>query len=95
MRDHTVELVYFDGCPHVEEARTNLRAATGATDEDGAWREWNLSDESTPERLRRFASPTVLVDGTDVTGVEGSDAGLACRTDGAPGVPSIRDALSR
>ncbi len=95
MGNRTVELVYFDGCPNADKARANLRAATGASGADDAWQEWNLSEESTPERFRRFGSPTVLVDGEDVTGADGASMAMACRADGAPTVAVIRAALSR
>jgi mercuric ion transport protein len=90
MSERTVELVYFDGCPNADEARDNLRAVM----KDRPWREWNLHSEDTPDRVRRFGSPTVLVDGRDVTG-EGEAAGaMACRADGAPSPEVIRQALT-
>lgn len=95
MGEHTIELVYFDGCPNAEQARTNLRDVTSADDSEAPWREWNLSDEDTPERFRRFGSPTVLVDGEDVTGADGGNAAMACRADGAPSTAAIREALLR
>lgn len=95
MGNHTIELVYFDGCPNAEKARANLRTATGASAGEEAWSEWNLSDEGTPERYRRFGSPTILVDGEDVTGADGGNVAMACRADGAPSVPALREALSR
>ena len=85
----SVELVYFDGCPHTEAARRSLRAALGG----GGWTEWNLSDPDTPERYRRYGSPTVLVGGKDVRGGGGETHGMACRADGAPEAQEIRRAL--
>jgi glycosidase len=95
MRSRSIELVYFDGCPNAEEARANLRAATDAAGGAEPWSEWNLSEEDTPDRYKRFGSPTVLVDGEDVTGANGGNAAMACRSDGAPSVAAIREALSR
>ncbi len=95
MRNPTIELIYFDGCPNVDKARASLQAAVGVERGAGAWSEWNLSDEATPERFRRFGSPTVLVDGEDVTGSDGGNAAMACRADGAPSAAVIREALSR
>jgi hypothetical protein len=89
MSETSIELVYFDGCPNTEKARANLRTVAGA----GAWREWNLSSADTPESFRRFGSPTVLVDGRDVTGADGGNAAMACRADGAPSAEAIREAL--
>ncbi|MFW6200935.1 MAG: hypothetical protein ACOC8B_00010 [Gemmatimonadota bacterium] len=86
-----VELVYFDGCPNADEARANLRAVM----DDGSWREWNLSSADTPDRVRRYGSPTVLVDGRDVTGEGGNTGGaMTCRADGAPSPVAIRKALA-
>jgi len=84
-----IELIYFDGCPNAERAREHLTEALG----DEAWREWNLSSPDTPERFRRYGSPTVLVDGRDVTGAGEGNAAMACRADGAPSVALIREAL--
>lgn len=90
MNDRTVDLIYFDGCPNAEAARTNLRALML----EEPWREWNLSSPETPERFRCFGSPTVLVDGRDVTGQAGGTAAMACRADGAPSLDNIRKALA-
>lgn len=81
-----------------QEQATGEGERAGATDASGgaeSWSEWNLSDKSTPERYRRFGSPTVLVDGEDVTGADGGNAAMASRADGAPSVAVIRGALSR
>ena len=91
MSDHQIELVYFDGCPNADKTRKNLRKALG----EGWWREWNLSSADTPERYRRYGSPTVLVDGRDVTGMTETSNAMACRTDGAPSTALIRRSLGR
>lgn len=89
-RMHEIELVYFDGCPNAEQARANLRAVV----DDDSWKEWNLSSSDTPDRFRHYGSPTVLVDGRDVTGDTGETEGMACRADGAPAPEVIEEALS-
>ena len=89
-----IELVYFDGCPHVSRARGNLREAIADSPELLAWSEWDVLDPSTPADLRRFGSPTVLVDGEDVTGKDGGSEGMACRADGAPSVATITARIS-
>ncbi len=61
-----VELVYFTGCPHVAAAREAIREAMTATGLAAEWQEWNRDDSATPEALRGYGSPTVLVDGRDV-----------------------------
>lgn len=95
MSESQIELVYFDGCPNAEKARANLREVLAGAGAARPWREWNLSDEATPERYRRYGSPTVLVDGEDVTGAAGGNAAMACRADGVPSARTIREALGR
>lgn len=64
-----VELVYDRDCPHVDEARATIRAALEAAGSEIDWREWDREDSRTPEELRGYGSPTVLVNGRDVVGV--------------------------
>lgn len=98
MSSPRVELVYFPGCPHADAARAAVREALAAQGDTAEWREWNRDDPRTPERLRRFGSPTVLVDGRDVSSAAAD--GDCCRlyVNGgrlrpAPAVESIRAAL--
>lgn len=84
-----VALLYFDGCRHVERARENLQAALEKAGAAASWREWDLAADATPEPYRRHGSPTILVDGEDVTGDRGAASAMACRTDGAPSVEEI------
>lgn len=89
-----IELIYFRGCPHAEQARANLRAALEGERLETSFAEWDRDDANAPAYARKYASPTVLVDGEDVTGA-GSDASAAsCRADGAPSVERIRQALA-
>jgi len=90
MSERKIELIYFDGCPNADEARENLRTVLGAE----SWREWDLESDQTPELLRRHGSPTVLVDGRDVTSGEEATGAPACRADGAPSPEEIRKALA-
>ena len=89
-----IELVYFAGCPHVEEARAVLRAALEASGLPAEWREWDQSRAEAPERVRAYASPTILVGGVDVTGIASATAGRACRADGIPPSAAIEAALA-
>ncbi|MCH1571879.1 MAG: hypothetical protein L7S64_11095 [Longimicrobiales bacterium] len=94
MRSAQIDLVYFEGCPNATKARENLRAAIEQTGTQLAWSEWDLMADTTPERFRKHGSPTVLVDGRDVTG-EGAEAtAMACRSDGAPSVALIAESLA-
>ena len=90
-----IDLIYLDGCPNADAARSNLRVALERRAAAEGWREWELSSDETPEGLRGYGSPTVLVDGRDVAGDEGGAAAMACRAEGAPSVESILRALDR
>jgi hypothetical protein len=89
----TIDLVYFDGCPNAEVARQNIRSALEAAGVPPHWDEWDLASEDTPERYRRHGSPTVLVDGRDVTGDGTRAVAMACRSVGAPSVSTIAEAI--
>ena len=94
MKTPRIELVYFDGCPNASQARDNLREAIEGSGQDLTWSEWDLMAESTPADFRRFGSPTVLVNGEDVTGENLSTEAMACRTGGAPSVATIAARIS-
>lgn len=84
-----IDLVYFEGCPNAGIARDNLERAIKATGRELSWSEWDLMSEATPESFRRYGSPTVLIDGVDVTGDGAATVAMACRADGAPDVDAI------
>jgi len=89
-----VELIFFAGCPHVEPARAALRIAR----ERAAWRRsgrtgTRLRPEA-PAHAHGLGSPTILVDGRDVTGASTRTTGRACRADGVPAPEVIIAALA-
>jgi hypothetical protein len=63
-----LELIYAIDCPHVPEARARLRAACAQIKWKAGWKEWVTSDPSTPAHLRGYSSPSILLDGRDVSG---------------------------
>ena len=63
-----VELVYDLECPNVDNARHALRAALGELGLEAVWREWDRNSSETPFGLRRYGSPTILVNGRDIVG---------------------------
>lgn len=90
-----IELVYFEGCPNALKARENIRAAVAkAFARPIEWAEWDLMADATPENFKRYGSPTVLVDGQDVTGDGPGNVAMACRADGAPSIEAIAAKLS-
>ena len=90
-----VELIYDPDCPNVHGARGQLMRAFGQLDLTPHWREWCSSDPAIPEHARGYASPTILVDGRDVSGAEPIDGMASCRIYAAngrmTGAPSVRE----
>ena len=87
-----IELVYFTGCPNVDDARANLTEALSARGLPVEWDEWDQLEVDTPERVKQYSSPTVLVNDRDVTGAMAVGA-MACCAGGAPKVDQILEAL--
>ncbi len=74
------QLLYFDGCPNWGQARENLRRALVLAGLPETWEEVDLQAAGTPEALRGFPSPSVLIAGEDVlTGARSSPGKSACR----------------
>lgn len=92
--NHRVELVYFQGCPHVDSARSTLRAALILRGLKAEWQEWDSGAPETPESYQDHGSPTILIDGEDVTG-GGAGEGPRCIATGAPSLDQILVALDR
>jgi hypothetical protein len=95
----TIDLVFFDGCPHVEAARQALREALGAA---AAWREWRSDDAALPRYAAGYGSPSIFVAGREVTGASAAGTASACRVyadaagrrSSAPTVATILGALA-
>jgi hypothetical protein len=94
MTNTRAELIYFEGCPHVTEARRRLTRALSECGLPQVWQEWNVTDE-VPPYARTYGSPTVLVDGRDVRGGAGNAIGPGCAVGGAPPLNDIVVALMR
>ena len=96
-----IDLIYDADCPNAGPARINLRRALELAGLPGRWREWTRTDMATPHELRRFGSPTILVNGRDVAEGQPLDGTGACRIyqdeslqhRGVPGVSMIFAAL--
>jgi hypothetical protein len=74
-----VELVYDIDCPNVPATREQLRSALDLAGLPPEWQEWDRSAETSPEHVRLFGSPTILVDGQDVAGAPPSGEANCCR----------------
>ena len=80
--DVAIQLLVFAGCPLADAARSALEQALAACGLDN-YEEVDLLAPETSEALRGWGSPTILVEGKDVTGLaKGHDIG--CRVYAGP-----------
>lgn len=91
------ELVYDKACPNVESARTQLLRAFAKSGVSPRWHEWDTAAPETPDHARGYGSPTILVDGRDVSGeAPGRTGANCCRIyahgeEASSGVPALAD----
>ncbi len=96
-----IELIYEADCPNVALARRRLRAALTDLGVKPRWVEWKRTSPDAPGYARRYGSPTVLIEGSDVDHAAEAGIGETCRLyvgdDGklgtAPSVEAIKLAL--
>jgi hypothetical protein len=82
-----VQLLVFSGCPLADAARESLEKALAELQIAG-YAEIDLLDPATPAELRAWGSPTILVDGEDVSGGRPGD-NIGCRVyEGPERVPT-------
>lgn len=74
-----VELIYFDGCPNINDTRALLVKALVKLKQPVKWIEWNSNDEQCPREYASLGSPTVLIDGLDVAPPQFDSQGDCCR----------------
>lgn len=91
-----VEFIYDSNCPNIEKTRANLLSAFSLLKVTPQWTEWDRNSDETPQYARRFGSPTILVNGRDLTNIQPSNSNN-CRIyngSGTPPVDMIVDAIS-
>jgi hypothetical protein len=91
-----VQFLSFEGCPGAAEALASLEAVLRELECSCEIEKIDLLAESTGEDLRRWGSPTILIDGVDLAGGVSSDA-ACCRlyenARRAPAADRIREFL--
>lgn len=98
-----IEILYFEGCPNHESAERAVREVLEELNVDADIRRVDVPDAATAERVGFPGSPTVRVDGEDITpGENNGTYSLSCRvyrtSSGMAGVPdkdTIRAAIRR
>ena len=84
-----VELLCFPDCPHVAAARLQLERAFARVGLEPHWQELDMSAPDSPLPIRGLGSPTILIDGVDVSGAL-TAAGDSCRLyEGGSGAPPL------
>ena len=95
----SIELIFDPDCPNVVGARERLNQALTLVDRPTEWTEWNRKDPEAPGYVNRHGSPTILVNGEDISGVSEEADANNCRIyeveeGGFQGVPSIETITS-
>jgi glutaredoxin len=98
-----IQLLTFMGCAHAAAARDLLARVLASTDALHVVEEIDTQAAATPERYRRYGSPTILVDGEPIGGGEAPPEGSCCRLYrdeagrlvGVPTESALRAALER
>ena len=73
-----VQLLTFPGCPNGAAAREALQHVLESAGIRAPIEEVNTAAAETPEPLRGWGSPTILIDGVDIEGLE-APASASCR----------------
>ncbi len=94
-----VELIYDADCPNVTPARALLIKAYTRTGISARWLEWERSAPDSPGYVKRYGSPTILIDEQDVAEAGAVSGSGACRvySDGEgrlSGVPPLEAVCS-
>jgi hypothetical protein len=92
-------LIYDQGCPNVDDARTQLARAFSEAGIPARWQEWDAGDADAPAHVRGYGSPTILIDGRDVAGLTPAEGRSCCRVyqhegGGLRGVPAVADIVA-
>ena len=89
MRKVGIQLLTFDGCPLADAARVQLEQALSDCGVSG-YEEIDLLGPDTPDDLPGWGSPTILVNGVNVTGQPKGNS-VSCRIyPGPERVPEAR-----
>jgi mercuric ion transport protein len=74
-----IEFVYEKGCPNIKPTRQILLQAFSKMNVKPHWQEWEVNDSSSPQYVRQYGSPTILVNGIDIDELKDSNNANQCR----------------
>jgi len=89
-----IELIYDADCPNLKEMRTQLRHSFKEAGIPPQWQEWERGASESPSYVKKYGSPTILINGQDMEAnlklSDGSNCRLYKNEEGKlKGVPSI------
>ena len=84
-----VEFIFDKDCPNIKSTRTNLMKAFSQAKLNAQWREWDRNLKESPIYARKHGSPTILINGIDIMGVEPESNANCCRVYEGTGVPTV------
>ncbi len=84
-----VELIIDKDCPNVNATRANLMRAFSQTNLKACWKEWDRNSKEAPDYAKKHGSPTLLINGNDLMGVESHTRANCCRVYEGSGTPSV------
>ena len=74
-----VEFVYEKDCPNIRPTRQLLLQAFSKINRKPHWQEWEVNDSSSPDYVRHYGSPTILVNGIEIDESKDSNNANQCR----------------
>jgi mercuric ion transport protein len=74
-----VECIFDHDCPNIEATRAQLRKAFARINAPPQWTEWERSQPKCPPYCQHYGSPTILINGQDITGESAQADACACR----------------
>jgi hypothetical protein len=85
----TIDILYFDGCPHYEPTVELVRSIVNELGVDATICRIPVDSREAAESAEFVGSPTVRIDGVDIDpeARDQRDYGLTCRRYGSSGVP--------
>ena len=91
-----IDFIYSKACPNVEEAKSVLHEALRITDTPSSVvNEWETGRDELPAHCQGYGSPSLLVNGKEVTGVEPAEFNEGCavyfRGEQVFGVPLVQE----
>lgn len=97
-----IELIYEQTCPNIQLARDQLTKALTELALEPEWQEWDVTDDNAPDYIHGFGSPTILVNGKDVSAMNSEGHDYCCRVykdsngnnGGAPSIKMITEAIN-